>query len=157
MAGENFSPAEVEEQLSIFILSYDSFRKKSKEFYKVFQENGQLDKFVAEFKNSEELLPDAEINSLIQVIRHYNPIVIVDESHHAKTNLSLEMLKNFNPSFILELTATPKRTSNVISYVPARELKAEGMIKIPLIESLGVLAVAGAENLSAICQAFKKF
>ena len=133
LAGENFSPAEVAEQLSIFILSYDSFRKKSKEFYKVFQENGQLNKFVAEFKNSEELLPDAEINSLIQVIRHYNPIVIVDESHHASTPLSVEMLKNFNPSFILELTATPKENSNVITYVPAWKLKSAGMVKLPVI------------------------
>lgn len=133
LSGENFSPTEVSEQLSIFILSYDSFRKKSKEFYKVFQENGQLDKFVAEFKNSEEILPDAELNSLIQVIRHYNPIVIIDESHHATTKLSIEMLENFNPSFILELTATPKENSNVITYVPAWKLKSAGMVKLPVI------------------------
>ena len=59
--------------------------------------------------------------------------MIVDESHHAKTNLSVEMLKNFSPSFILELTATPKENSNVISYVPAWKLKSAGMVKLPVI------------------------
>ncbi len=133
LAGENFSPSEISNQLSILVLSYDSFRKKSKEFYKVFQENGQLEKFVGEFGEDENFLSDAEKNSLIQVIRHYKPIMIVDESHHAKTNLSVEMLKNFNPSFILELTATPKENSNVISYVPAWKLKSAGMVKLPVI------------------------
>jgi len=133
LAGENFSPSEIANQLSILVLSYDSFRKKSKEFYKVFQENERLENFSAEFAENENFLSDAEKNSLIQVIRHYKPIVIVDESHHAKTNLSVEMLKNFSPSFILELTATPKENSNVITYVPAWKLKSAGMVKLPVI------------------------
>lgn len=59
--------------------------------------------------------------------------MIVDESHHATSDLSLEMLKNFNPSFILDLTATPKSYSNVISYVDAAQLKRENMVKLPVI------------------------
>ena len=134
LAGENFSQIETDGQISILVLSYDSFRRQSKDYLKVFKENPHFEQFSAQFKDEEILTgEDIDRNSLINVIRHYKPIVIVDESHHATTNLSVEMLKNFNPSFILELTATPKRTSNVISYVPARELKAEGMIKIPLI------------------------
>ena len=134
LAGENFSPLEANDQLSILVLSYDSFRRQNKDYLKVFKENPYFESF-AEHLTNEEILNDSETdkNSLINIIRHYAPIVIVDESHHATTNLSVEMLKNFNPSFILELTATPKNTSNVICYVPARELKAEGMIKIPLI------------------------
>ena len=134
LAGENFSQIETDGQISILVLSYDSFRRQSKDYLKVFKENPHFEQFSAQFKDEEILTgEDIDRNSLINVIRHYKPIVIVDESHHATTNLSVEMLKNFNPSFILELTATPKRTSNVISYVPARELKAEGMIKIPLV------------------------
>ena len=45
------------------------------------------------------------------------------------STLSAEMLNNLNPSFILELTATPRSTSNIISYVDARELKKENMVK----------------------------
>ena len=133
LAGENFSPAEVAEQLSILVLSYDSFRTSNKEGRKAYQQNGQLNQFVSHFTDDEELLRDADESSLIQIIRHYKPIIIVDESHHATTSLSVEMLKNFNPSFILELTATPKDTSNVIAYVPAAKLKAAGMVKLPVI------------------------
>ena len=133
LAGENFSPAEVAEQVSILVLSYDSFRTSNKDGRKAYRQNGQLNQFVAHFHDDEEILSGADESSLIQVIRHYNPIVIVDESHHATTSLSVEMLKNFNPRFILELTATPKETSNVIAYVPATELKRADMVKLPVI------------------------
>lgn len=133
LMGENFSPIEVADQLSILVLSYDSFRTSNREGRKAYQQNGQLNKFVSQFTGEDEILENADITSLIQVIRHYKPIIIVDESHHATTNLSLEMLKNFNPSFILELTATPKENSNVIAYVPAVKLKAAGMVKLPVI------------------------
>ncbi len=126
LAGENFSPAEVAEQLSILVLSYDSFRTSNKEGRKAYRQNGQLLKFSAELDVADEI-------SLSNVIRHYKPVVIVDESHHATTDLSLKMLRSFNPSFILELTATPKDTSNVIAYVPAAKLKAAGMVKLPVI------------------------
>lgn len=43
------------------------------------------------------------------------------------------MLQNFNPSFVLDLTATPKKESNIISFVDARQLKAENMVKLPVI------------------------
>ena len=133
LMGENFSPIEVADQLSILVLSYDSFRTSNREGRKAYQQNGQLNKFVSQFTGEDEILENADITSLIQVIRHYKPVIIVDESHHATTNLSLEMLKNFNPSFILELTATPKENSNVIAYVPAVKLKAAGMVKLPVI------------------------
>ncbi|MBQ9895919.1 MAG: DEAD/DEAH box helicase family protein [Synergistaceae bacterium] len=127
---ENFSPQSVEENLSVLILSYDSFRKKSKEYYKAFQENGNLLKFENAIKD-DEVLPGANEFSLIQVIRHYRPIVIVDESHHTKTPLSKEMLENFRPSFILELTATP-RNANIIAYANPAKLKAAQMVKLPV-------------------------
>jgi type III restriction enzyme len=57
----------------------------------------------------------------------------VDESHHAVSALSREMLANFNPSFVLDLTATPKKDANIISYVDALQLKKEDMVKLPVI------------------------
>ena len=59
--------------------------------------------------------------------------MVVDESHHARSELSIEMLANFNPCFVLDLTATPKKRSNIISYVDAVQLKAEHMVKLPVI------------------------
>ena len=133
LMGANFSADTVDAQVSVLVLSYDSFRTSNKEGRRAYRENGQLLPFVSRFSDSEELLPDADASALIQVIRHYRPLVIVDESHHATTNLSVEMLKNFNPCFVLELTATPKKQSNVITYVPAAKLKAADMVKLPVI------------------------
>lgn len=58
---------------------------------------------------------------------------MVDESHNSESKLSVEMLKNLNPSLILDLTATPKNNSNIVSFVPAIELKKENMVKLPVI------------------------
>lgn len=62
-----------------------------------------------------------------------NPVVIVDESHHAISELSVKMLRGFNPGFVLDLTATPKQSGNMISFVDAVQLKKENMAKLPVI------------------------
>ena len=131
--GQNFNPTTVTEQLSIFVLSYDSFRTSKKEGRKAYQENGNLATFPKLMQDKSVLLPDTDETALIQVIRSLNPVVIVDESHHATSALSVEMLENFNPCFVLDLTATPKKNSNVISFVDAAQLKKANMVKLPVI------------------------
>ena len=133
LVGQNFNPTSVDENLSVFVLSYDSFRTSKKEGRKAYQQNGNLTLFTQYFNDSQQLLPDTDETALIQVIRSLNPVVVVDESHHATSKLSVEMLENFNPSFVLELTATPKKDSNIISVVDARKLKKEEMVKLPVI------------------------
>lgn len=131
--GQNFNPTSVSDNLSVFVLSYDSFRTSKKDGRKAYQENGSLLPFIRFKQDSGSLLEDTDETALIQVIRKLNPVVIVDESHHATSKLSKEMLQNFNPSFVLDLTATPKNGSNIISFVDARQLKAENMVKLPVI------------------------
>lgn len=131
--GQNFNPTAVTEQLSIFVLSYDSFRTSKKEGRKAYQENGNLATFPKLMQDKSILLPDTDETALIQVIRSLNPVVIVDESHHATSALSVEMLENFNPCFVLDLTATPKKNSNIISFVDAAQLKKANMVKLPVI------------------------
>ncbi|MEF2838624.1 MAG: DEAD/DEAH box helicase family protein [Oscillospiraceae bacterium] len=131
--GQNFNPTTVTEQLSIFVLSYDSFRTSKKDGRKAYQENGNLATFPKQMTDKSVLLPDTDETALIQVIRALNPVVIVDESHHATSKLSIEMLQNFNPSFVLDLTATPKKNSNIISFVDAAQLKKANMVKLPVI------------------------
>lgn len=133
LEGAGFSPTSVKEQLSILVLSFDSFRANNKEARKVYQENGALAAFVRHPVAIGTDNPYHNGSSLMNVIRQLNPVVIVDESHNATTELSVEMLDNLNPSFILELTATPRETSNIISYVDAFALKQEHMIKLPVI------------------------
>ncbi len=70
--------------------------------------------------------------SLANVFKLHRPVIIVDEAHNARTPLSFETLARFNPSCIIELTATPAADSNVLTHVSAAELKAEEMIKLPI-------------------------
>ncbi|MCC8099696.1 MAG: DEAD/DEAH box helicase family protein [Clostridiales bacterium] len=133
--GQNFSPDSVRDMLTICILSYGSLRidSKKKDVRKVYQENGNLLKFAEYFKDDDILLADTPDTALIQVLRHLSPVTIVDESHNAGSDLSVEMLNNLNPSFVLDLTATPRKNSNIFSYVDARELKKENMVKLPVV------------------------
>lgn len=130
---QNFNPTVVTEQLSVFVLSYDSFRTSKKEGRKAYQENGNLADFSKRLADRSVLLTEVDETALIQAVRSMNPVVIVDESHHATSDLSLEMLNNFNPCFVLDLTATPKSGSNIISFVDAAQLKKENMVKLPVI------------------------
>ena len=133
--GQNFSPDTVRGMITVCVLSYGSLRIDSdkKDIRRVYYENGNLLRFAEYFNDKSTLLADTPDTALIQVLRQLSPIVVVDESHNAGSTLSIEMLNRLNPSFVLDLTATPKENSNIISYVDARELKKEHMVKLPVI------------------------
>ena len=133
LQGSGFNPTSVNEQLSILVLSFDSLRSKKKEDRKFYQQNGQLATFTGRDDDNSHLLEGTDETALINVIRKLKPVVIVDEAHGAVSDLSVEMLKNLNPSFILDLTATPRQNSNIISFVDAFALKKENMVKLPVI------------------------
>ena len=136
LMGAGFSADTVSEQLSIIVMSFGSLKAKNKEDRKIFQDNAYLASFAAnEVDKNELLLTGYDATALINVIRGLEPIVIVDESHNAETELSVEMLVNLNPHFIFDLTATPRNNSNIISYVDAMALKKQHMVKLPVIVS----------------------
>ena len=126
LQGSGFNANSVKEQLNIFVLSFDSIRTANKEGRKVFEQNGSLQSFEALLGKDEEI-------SLMKVMQYLNPMIVVDESHNAETDLSVDMIKEFNPCFILDLTATPRKNSNIISFIDALELKKENMVKLPVI------------------------
>jgi type III restriction enzyme len=132
-SGANFSPDSVKDQLSIIVMSFASLRAKNKEARKAYQENGNLMGFAQQYEERDFLLDDVDDSALMNVIRSMKPVVVLDESHNAESDLSVEMLNNLNPSFILDLTATPKQNSNIVSLVPAIELKKDHMVKLPVI------------------------
>lgn len=127
LQAQNFSSATIPENLSICVMSYASIRidSRKKDARKVHQENGSLET-VADFLGTEN-------TALINILQELRPVVIVDESHNTKSDLSVEMLENLNPRFILELTATPKSFSNIISVVESKTLDANEMVKLPII------------------------
>jgi type III restriction enzyme len=63
----------------------------------------------------------------------HRPLVIVDEAHNATSKLSVEVMQRINPACIIEFTATPATNSNILHSVSASELKAEDMIKLPVV------------------------
>jgi len=133
--GIDFNPTTVKENLSVMVLSFDSLRSRKKTDRVIFRENGALKQFFDLTNDRSFLLDDGktEEESLINVIRYLNPVVVIDESHRAASDLSVETLKALNPSFILDLTATPRKNSNIISIIGAERLKAENMVKLPIV------------------------
>lgn len=157
--GQNFNPTVINEQLSIMVLSYDSFRSSNREGLKAYKENSNLAIFNKVLGTPENPIDKADETALLQIINQLNPVIIVDESHHARTKLSWEMLQNFNPAFVLDLTATPKKESNIISYTDAIQLKKEHMVKLPVIvynrdrqEDVLIDAIDLRRNLEEIAQ-----
>ncbi len=133
LRGRGFTRDTVEDQLTLFVLSYDSF--KNKDGRRAFAENSALVPLTDYQRQTNQAVDvdGADDTALISALAGTNPIVIVDESHHAASDLSLDMLRNLNPRFVLELTATPRGDANVICRVKATELKDEEMVKLPVV------------------------
>lgn len=140
--GKGLKPEQLQSELIILVLSAQSFVEpvKAKKDVsseqnkpKAYRENENFFEQSKHFPHPEKLIPGTDPTALIQVIAQQNPVVIVDESHNFRTNLRDEMLANLNPRFILELTATPRDKSNIVSFVDAMQLKKENMVKLPVI------------------------
>lgn len=134
LAGRGFNANTMGDGLTVFVLSYDSF--KNREGRRAYAENSAL-AGLTELQRAGGHAFDvegADDTALISALAGSNPLVVVDESHHAGSRLSVDMLRNLNPRFVLELTATPdaKRT-NVIAQATARQLKREEMVKLPVV------------------------
>lgn len=128
----------------IIVATRQAFQVEEEECRKVYQSSGALmhhfehlapaqrDELLKDGQGAEQTTP----YSLANVLRLRRPFVIVDEAHNSRTELAFDMLARFRPSGVMELTATPdlERTpSNVLHSVSAAELKAEEMIKLPVV------------------------
>lgn len=142
LLGNGLKPEQLQSELIILVLSAQSFVEtvKAKKDVsseqnkpKAYRENENFFEQSKHFPHPEKLISGTDPTALIQVIAQQNPVIIVDESHNFRTNLRDEMLANLNPRFILELTATPRDKSNIISFVDAMQLKKENMVKLPVI------------------------
>ena len=136
--------ATLDTSTTIIVATRQAFQVEDEECRKVYQSSGAL---MHHFDNlaptqRDELLTEGEgadrtaPYSLANVLRLRRPFVFVDEAHNSRTELAFDMLARFRPSGVMELTATPdlERTpSNVLHSVSAAELKAEEMIKLPVV------------------------
>ena len=126
---------------TIIVSTMQAFRVEDTDGRKVYEQSGTLmghfthlsDETLSEIERDESGKPIYSLANLLCVKR---PFVIVDEAHNARTELSFDTLARFNPSAIIEFTATPDTTqnpSNVLYTVSAAELQAEDMIKMPIL------------------------
>ena len=125
---------------TIIVSTMQAFRVEDTDGRKVYEDSGAL---MGHFTHlSDDVLSEIEhdngkpIYSLANLLCVKRPLVIVDEAHNARTPLSFETLARFNPSAIIEFTATPameENRSNVLYTVSAAELQAEDMIKMPIL------------------------
>ncbi len=136
--------ATLESSTTIIVATRQAFQVEEEECRKVYQSSGAL---MHHFDNLSptvraDLLTEGEgvdriiPCSLANVLRLRRPFIVVDEAHNNRTELAFDMLARFRPSGVMELTATPdlERTpSNVLHSVSAAELKAEEMIKLPVV------------------------
>lgn len=140
------SKAEYDNSTCIIVSTLAALRIEDINGRKIYESNGHLmNHFIGideVQKNNLEKGEQGEIlYSLANVLRMRRPIIIMDEAHNARTELSFDSLARFNPSAIIEFTATPQQVhdperglfaSNVLHAVSAAELKAEYMIKMPI-------------------------
>lgn len=133
----------------IIVATIQAFRVEETEGRKVYEANGELmDHFTGladGLRSALEPGPSGDpLPSLANVLRLRRPMVIVDEAHNARTDLSFDTLARLKPSLIVEFTATPVTpeehkpekgiyASNVLHQVSAAELKTAEMIKLPVI------------------------
>jgi type III restriction enzyme len=155
--GDAFTKADVENYLCVLVMMMAAAARKETEVLKMFQDSGRYPGFFPaedDFEAQRELLklvPNLETldlaegawgggpsvkQSLGNVLCLARPTVVLDEGHTAYTPNRRTTLAKFNPSFILELSATPNRAkeqqSNVLHSVSGMALKREEMVKLPL-------------------------
>jgi type III restriction enzyme len=133
-------------ETTIIVSTLAALRVEETEGRKVYESAGALQHHFSSL--NEQLKAQLEMNadgtlpySLCNVLRLWRPVVIMDEAHNARTQLSFDTLARFNPSCVVEFTATPELehkpeqgrfASNVLHHVSAAELKAEDMVKLPI-------------------------
>lgn len=146
-----FNPQDVEENLCIMLLMLPSANRKTKETLKIFQDSsGYANFFPAEddYKGQHALLErfpnlttygesgaifgELPLSSMGNTLRLLKPLIIIDEGHKAYSETARQTIYDFNPSFVLELSATPPENVNELVRVSGRQLNDEEMIKLDI-------------------------
>lgn len=149
--GDTFSPIDVAENLIVFMLMLPSASRKTKDVLRVFRDSGGFADFFPSEDNPEantkllKQIPNLDTfekqsafwgrqikTSLGNTLRLLNPAIILDEGHKAYSDTAQDTLRGFNPSIIVELSATPLKESNKLVDITGIELSREEMIKFDL-------------------------
>jgi type III restriction enzyme len=148
---DKFSALDIKENLVVMLLMLPSASRQNKEVLKVFKDSGSFmdffpqeddragnEKLLKQFPNlhyfGDEIGFFGKIvkTSLGNTLRILEPIIIIDEGHKAYSEIAQKTIRDFNPSIVVELSATPPQNSNNLVNISGQELNLEEMIKLDL-------------------------
>jgi len=141
---------DVESNLCVMLLMLQSAARVTKETLRLFRDRGNVHGFFPEGDDIQahweligkipnldcyrypDTMGETVKDSLGNVLRLMRPVVVMDEGHKAYTALASNTINDFNPSFVLELSATPKEEANWLVDVYGTDLQTAEMIKLPI-------------------------
>jgi type III restriction enzyme len=134
-------PQDLRERVCVIVGTFASLRVKDTDGRKVYAHNEYLEphfiNLPAGIENLELIEDGADKGkpkfSFRNLLTLHRPLVIVDESQNAATNLMHEVFTRIQPECVFEFTATPTANSNILYNVSASQLKFEHMIKLPIV------------------------
>lgn len=148
---DRFTPADIHESLVVLLLMLPSANRQNKETLKIFQDSSGFDAFfppddrLPDHQKLLEQFPNLDCfgeqhsffggqikTSLGNTLRILQPIIVIDEGHKAYSKNAQNTICNFNPSIMVELSATPPPNSNILVSVGGQELNREEMIKLDI-------------------------
>ncbi len=148
---ETFNRLDVEGNLVVLMLMLQSSSRQNKETLKVFQDSGGFTDFFppedayAENEKLIKKMPNLDTysdkggvfqslikTSLGNTLKLLRPLIIIDEGHKAYSETARDTVRNFNPSIIMELSATPPKNSNRLVEISGKQLNEEEMIKLDI-------------------------
>lgn len=146
-----FTKQDIDESLVIMLLMLPSANRVNKDTLKVFRDSGGYTDFFppednyAAQKQLLDIIPNLDVfkteadvfdtqikTSLGNTLRLLKPLIVMDEGHRAYGENARSTINGFNPSFVLELSATPPPNSNKLVEITGRELNDEEMIKLDI-------------------------
>jgi type III restriction enzyme len=155
---ESVSPQDFATRLVVVVATLQSFKAEDTSTRTIYAHSEKWERHFAALESLEGLELSQSganrgkpIHSFVNLCRVFRPLIVIDEAHNARSRLSFETLARLSPLGIIEFTATPDTSresgSNVIHEATATELKAEKMIKLPIVlseHSTWATAVASA-------------
>ncbi|MEP7339409.1 MAG: DEAD/DEAH box helicase family protein [Acidobacteriota bacterium] len=146
------TPGQMRNNLNILLLKLASTNRETKDQLKFFRDSGGniVQHFPPEdapgkHRELKQRVPNLDMlveneaageflikTSLGNLVKLYEPPVILDEGHKATSNLARKTIEEFNASIVVELSATPHKEANILVRVGGRELLDEQMIKLPI-------------------------
>lgn len=137
----NVTPQDIASNACIIVGTVQTLRVENTEGRKVYQHHealephfSRLDRaLTAAFPGLDRTEAGGVRYSFANLLHLARPMMIVDEAHNVMTGLSDQMRARINPWAVVEFTATPKGRSNILFNASASELKAEQMIKLPIV------------------------